>query len=190
VTISVLLIGVGVVATTNNPITVRYRDMAGDLAVIRQTQFNPGMYFNPLQLRLLEFRFAREILQEHRAWLFGVSPGDSQDLLDQKYVQTNMYIGDAAGGPNRHIRGYIGYNFHDQYLETTVCSGLLGLAALLAIFAALFAAARKRGTWESWIVIVILAVFFIPESALTLQHGVFLFCFFPLAVLYGGEDHR
>jgi len=29
-----------------------------------------------------------------------------------------------------------------------------------------------------------LVAFFIPQSPLTMQHGVFLFCFFPLLLLY------
>lgn len=188
-----MITAVVLLALTDNPISKRYRDMEGDLALVKQHDFSPDQYFNPLQLRLLEWRFAGEILRDHRAWVFGVTPGDSQDLLDTTYVHMHMYIGDPNGGPNRHIRGFLGYNFHDQYLETTVRSGFLGLAALLSIFAALIAAARLHGTRESWFVILILAVFFIPEAPLTLQHGVFLFCFFPLLALSGPRqmsDHR
>jgi O-antigen ligase len=180
-----IVAGVGILAFTKNPVSYRYKDMKGDLAIVHQRDFSPDLYFNPLQLRVLEWRFASEILQEQHAWLFGVSPGDSQDLLDQKYVQTHMYIGNPADGPHRHIRGYIGYNFHNQYLETLVRSGFLGLAALLVLFVALFAAARRQGTREAVFVVIILAVFFIPEAPLTMQHGVFLFCFFPLLALAG-----
>jgi len=188
-----LVTALSLLAMTDNPISKRYRDMEGDLALVHQRVFRPDQYFNPLQLRLLEWRFAGEIMRDHHSWLFGVTPGDSQDLLDTTYVHMHMYVGDPKDGPNRHIRGFIGYNFHNQYLETTVRSGLLGLAALLFIFAALIAAARLHGTRESWFVILILAVFFIPEAPLTLQHGVFLFCFFPLLALSGPPgllDHR
>jgi O-antigen ligase len=184
-----LLAGVALIAlvaglaVTKNPISDRYRDMQGDLEVIRRPAFGPDMYFNPLQLRLLEFRFASEILHEQHALAFGVSSGDSQDLLDQKYVQTHMYIGNPADGPNRHIRGFLGYNFHNQYLETLVRSGLLGLAALVGIFVTLFGAARRRHASEASIIVLILAIFFIPEAPLTLQHGVFIFCFLPLFAL-------
>jgi O-antigen ligase len=146
------------------------------------------MYFNALQLRLLEFRFAYEILEERKAWVFGVSPGDSQALLDEKYVATNMYIGDPAEGPHRKIRGFIGYNFHNQYLETLVRGGLIGLVSLMAIFVSLFAGARRLNTREGWFVVLTLAVFFIPEAPLTMQHGVFLFCFFPLLLFYGPKN--
>jgi O-antigen ligase len=180
---AVLIAGVSVLALTDNPISARYKDMAGNLAIVRQKEFNPNTYFDALQLRLLEWRFASEILREHNAWILGVSPGDSQDLLDQKYIEAKMYIGNPADGPHRHIRGFIGYNFHNQYLETFVRSGSLGLAALLAIFVAMFVAAGRKASVDAWITIGIIAVFFIPEAPLTMQHGIFLFCFFPLIAL-------
>jgi O-antigen ligase len=116
--------------------------------------------------------------------LVGVSPGDSQELLDDKYVAADMYIGNPADGPHRKVRGFIGYNFHNQYLETLVRSGLIGLASLVVIFVLLFADAHRLGTREGWFVVLTLAVFFIPEAPLTMQHGIFLFCFFPLLLLY------
>ena len=186
---SMLVLAIGVVGMTDNPISRRYRELAaGDLSVVRQRDFNPGMYFNALQLRLLEFRFAGEILREHSAWVFGVSPGDSQDLLDEKYVATHMYIGNPAEGPHRKVRGFIGYNFHDQYLETLVRSGAIGLASLVAIFVLLFADVRRLRTREGWFVVLTLAVFFIPEAPLTMQHGVFLFSFFPLLLLHSPKS--
>ena len=184
-----LVSAIVVLALTDNPIKSRYLDMAaGDLALVRQKAFNEGIYFNPLQLRILEWRFANEIMTARRAWLFGVSSGDSQDLLDQKYIATHMYIGNPADGPNRKIRGFIGYNFHNQYLETLVRSGIIGLAVLLGIFGLLFVRAYRHGTPQAWFVILTIAVFFIPEAPLTMQHGVFFFCFFPLLALQDLHD--
>jgi O-antigen ligase len=141
------------------------------------------MRWSSLDSRLIQWRFAVEILNARHAWLLGVSPGDSQDLLDQKYITSHMYIGDPAEGPRRHNRGYLGFNFHDQCVETLVRSGLVGLAALVTVFITLFAAVSSSGIREGWVVVLTLAVFFVPEAPLTLQHGVFLFCFFPLLVL-------
>jgi O-antigen ligase len=185
ITGSILFASVCLLAATDNPVRTRYKELAaGDLAVVRRPTFDPGMYFNALQLRLLEWRFAYEILEARNAWLIGVSPGDSQALLDEKYVATHMYIGNPLDGPHRKVRGFIGYNFHNQYLETLVRSGLIGLASLVAILTVLFADARRLGTREGWFVVLTLAVFFIPEAPLTMQHGIFLFCFFPLLALY------
>jgi len=43
----------------------------------------------------------------------------------------------------------------------------VGLASLLAVFVALFAAASSSGVREAWIVVLTLAVFFVPEAPLT-----------------------
>lgn len=188
---AVLFVALCSIILTDNPIARRYREMAaGDLGVVRQENFNPDIYFNSLQLRLLEWRFGLEVLNAHHAWVFGVSPGDSQGLLDQKYIATHMYIGNPSDGPHRKVRGFIGYNYHNQYLETLVRSGLIGVASLLGIFILLFRRARRRETREGWIVVLIIAVFFIPEAPLTMQHGVFLFVFFPLLTLYGPAIRR
>ncbi len=182
------LVLLGILAGTDNPVRQRYQELAqGDLKLVEQKKFAPGNYFNVLQVRLLEYRFAGEILREQHAWLFGVGPGDSQDLLDQKYIDANMYIGDTSQGPHRKIRGYIGYNFHNQYVETLVRDGIPGLVVLLGIFVLLVTQlARRWRTRQVSFTILTLALFFIPEAPLTLQHGIFMFCFFPL-VLFGSR---
>jgi O-antigen ligase len=179
---AILVLGVGLLSLVHNPIRDRFKEMAdGNLSLVRQESFKSYMHFSSTELRMLQWRFGLEILNARHAWIFGVSPGDSQDLLDEKYTVTNMYIGNPADGPNRHFRGFLGYNFHDQYLETLVHSGLVGLSLLLAIFVLLLT--RAHGIKEAWFIVLTLAVFFIPEAPLTMQQGVFLFCFFPLFAL-------
>ena len=183
ITGSALLVAVCVLIVIDNPIRARFRDMAGDLEVVRQEKFNPKMVFTSLQSRLVEYRFAFEILEARHAWIFGVSPGDSQDLLNQKYIAADMDIGDPGEGPNRKLRGFIGFNSHNQFVETWVRTGLVGLASLLVIFILLIARTRQHGAKENWFIILTIAFLFIPEAPMTLQHGVFLFCFFPLLAL-------
>jgi hypothetical protein len=175
---------------TNNPVSARYRElMQANTDILRQPKFSPGMYFNAIQLRLLEWRFAEEILRDHPgSWLYGVSPGDSQFLLDQKYKEANMYVGNPADGPNRKVRGFLGYNFHNQFLETEVRDGAVGLISLSAIFVLLAGTARRYRSRTMYFVVITLLLFFIPEAPLTLQQGVFLFCFFPLVAPYGEKN--
>jgi O-antigen ligase len=178
---ALILVAIGVLGSSKNFVSWRFGEIKeGQISVLKQKQFDPNTHFNSWDLRLLQWRFAGEILNERHAWIVGVSPGDSQDLLDQKYVDANMYIGDPKDGPERHIRGFLGFNFHDQYIETMVRSGLVGLASLVAIFVLLFADARRSGVREAWFVVLVIAIFFVFEAPLTLQQGVFLFCFFPL----------
>jgi O-antigen ligase len=180
-----LLLVVGVVVFTNNPVKGRFSELfSTDLDMIKSEHFFPGTAFNYLQIRVLECHFAVEILNENRAWLLGVSPGDSQNLLDAKYIAANMYIGDTAEGPHRKVRGFIGYNFHNQYVETLVRDGIPGLAALLFIFWLLAGIARRWMTRPALFTVLTLLVFFIPEAPLTMQSGIFLFCFFPLLLLH------
>jgi O-antigen ligase len=176
---------VAVLVVTDNPVRKRFEVMAnGEIRAPKRSEINILTPFNALQLRLLEWEFAVEILKEHHAWIFGVSPGDSQDLLDQKYIDNHMYIGNPAEGPHRKVRGYIGYNFHNQYVQTLVHSGIIGLASLLAILALLVGIALRWKTREARFTVLTLIIFFIPEAPLTMQHGVFLFVFFPLLLLY------
>jgi O-antigen ligase len=133
---------------------------------------------------LLEWRFAFEILKEQGAWLWGTGTGDSQDLLNQKYIDANMYM----GTPGRKGHGFIGYNFHNQFIETLVRSGVIGLAVLLILFGLMFGIARQWKTGQAYFTVLILMIFFLPQSPLTMQHGVFLFCFFPLLLLYSPKN--
>jgi O-antigen ligase len=179
-----VLLGV-LLVSTNNPIKNRYNDIVeANISMIATEHFNPGVYFNGLQLRLLEWRFAFEILKEQGAWLWGTGTGDSQDLLNQKYIDANMYM----GTPGRKGHGFIGYNFHNQFIETLVRSGVIGLAVLLILFGLMFGIARQWKTGQAYFTVLILMIFFLPQSPLTMQHGVFLFCFFPLLLLYSPKN--
>jgi O-antigen ligase len=183
-----ILLGVGLATVllaslllfTNNPVKKRYNDIIeANISMIQIEHFSPDVYFNGIQLRLLEWRFAVEILNAHRAWFWGVSSGDSQDLLNQKYIDANMYLGEKG----RKGHGFIGYNFHNQYIETLVRSGVIGLASLLIIFGLLIGIVLRRRSAPAAFMVLILLIFFIPQSPLTMQHGIFLFCYFPLLLL-------
>jgi O-antigen ligase len=78
-------------------------------------------------------RFTAEIVQEQKAWLKGVSPGDAQLMLDQKYITTHMYTGEVG----RPDRGYIGFNTHNQFLESLLQNGIPGLLCFVVICAAM-----------------------------------------------------
>jgi O-antigen ligase len=166
---------------TDNPIKARYKDVleANDSKISKE-HFAPGDSFNGIQIRLLEWRFAYEILNEHRAWIAGTTPGNSQHLLNQKYVGANMYLGQ----PGKKGRGFWDYNFHDLYVEALVRTGLIGLLILLAIFGLQIGIVWRWKTGQAFFTVLTLLLFFVPQSPLTMQTGVFLFSFFPFLLLY------
>ncbi|HEY4337247.1 MAG TPA: hypothetical protein VGM89_15155, partial [Puia sp.] len=82
-------------------------------------------------------------------------------------------------------RRYLGYNFHNQFIETFVRSGIIGLLLFLAAVGGLVQLARRTGTKEGWWVLITLLLLALTESTLEMQHSLFPFCFFPLLFRYG-----
>jgi O-antigen ligase len=155
-----IIMGASLLACTDNPFSRRYRDLHLPEAAHYR--------FDGLSLRLLMWRYAFEILQEHKAWVFGVSAGDSQDLLDQKYLDAGM------------SQGYLGYNFHNEYIEVLVRSGIFGVSVFMICVIGLIGAARSAATPTAGFTVALLLLLFLTESALEMQHTLFLFAFFPM----------
>jgi O-antigen ligase len=164
-----IIIGTGALAFTNTPMRQRYQEiMHDDLRYTHAHNVPPHAVFNGVSLRLLIWRFATEILNDNHRWAIGVSAGDSQDLLNRKYLEANM------------SRGFISYNFHNEYIEILVRSGIVGLAIFLAAITFLIGLARQTGTLEGWFLLSMLLLLAMTESTLEMQHSLFLFSFFPL----------
>jgi len=173
------------VLSTQNKISKRFNEIvSGDMSLVQQQDFNPGIYFNGLQFRLLQWRFVKEILTEHHAWLTGVSD-DAQTLLDKKYISTHMYTGD---GTTAH-RGYLGYNTHDGFLESLLQSGIPGLVSFILICYAMMHLAIRRQNRELTIMVILLIAYCFNEAVLETQYGGTLFTLFPLFLYYGTEAY-
>jgi O-antigen ligase len=163
--------------TAKNPIGNRFREIAfGNLELIKQEKFTQANYFNGLQFRLLQWRFVYEILNENNSWILGLSPGDSQKYLDQKYVSTGMYTGKVGTTD----RGFLGYNTHNQFLESLLQTGIIGLIAFSFICYALIKEMVKQKNSEFRFIILLLLAFSITDTTLETQYGLILFTFFPI----------
>jgi hypothetical protein len=162
-------LGLATLAFTDNPFSRRYQELKpGRLSTSIQREPISDASANGISLRLFMWRSAFQILQEHHAWAFGVTGGDSRILLDQKYLDAGLY------------QGYLGYNFHNEYIEVLVHSGLLGLALFLLGIAGLIAMTRITGTHPAVFTTGLILLLCSTESALEMQHGLFLYSFFPL----------
>jgi O-antigen ligase len=168
------------VLLTANPVSKRFDEIiSGNISVASQKNFTPAIYFNGLQFRLLQWRFVSEILNENHAWLIGVTPAEAQRLLDNKYISTNMYIGETNNA------GFLGYDTHNQFLQSTLQSGILGLLSFLAIcFSMVRLSLRRKSTILSSI-IILLILYGLTESYFETQYGIIIFTFFPLFFYYG-----
>ncbi|MEP7163277.1 MAG: hypothetical protein ABI741_01215 [Ferruginibacter sp.] len=169
------------VLLTQNKISTRFKEIySGDMSLASRQRFDPAIYFNGLQFRLLEGRFVKEILTERHAWLTGVSD-EAQPLLDKKYVDAHMYIGDGLT-PDR---GYLGYNTHNQFLESVLRSGIPGLLVFILICCTLVSLAARKKNRELTIITILLIAYCFNESVFETQYGITLFTFFPLFLYYG-----
>jgi O-antigen ligase len=162
---------------TRNPISNRFNDiLETDFSFLQKEKYSPGDYFNGLQFRLLQWRFVPEILNEKKAWLAGVSPGDAQEYLNQKYISENMYI----GTPERGDKGFLGYNTHNQFLEALLQTGLIGLLFFLMVCFALIKMAWQRKNAELSFITILLLAYSFSESVFETQYSLLIFLFFPL----------
>ena len=168
-----VIVATAALALTRNPVGDRYKEILhDDWQYTGVRNFPPHTMFNGVSLRLLIWQFADDILDANNAWVVGVSSGDSQDLLNRKYLAANM------------SRGFLSYNFHNQYIEVLVRSGVLGLCIFLAAIRVLAGLAKRTGTLEGWFVLILTLVLALTESTLEMQHSLFLACFFPLLFGY------
>lgn len=181
------VLAVAGLVTIDNPVKRRFADMANaDFSFLSQEKFTPKDYFNGLQFRMLLWRITYEILDERDAWLLGVSPSEAQAALRDKYIRLNMYQGDKAVNDP----GYLDYNCHNQLLQTSLQSGLIGLASLLFWCVMLAVSAwRKKSILLNSLVILIFCFFF-TDSVFERQYGVILVTFFPLLLLYSGGKEK
>ena len=163
--------------STQNRISNRFKDVIQtDFKFIQREKFNPGDYFNGLQFRLLQWEFVPSILNEKKSWLVGVSPGDAQNCLNQKYISKNMYIGTVE----RNDKGFIGYNTHDQFLESLLETGVIGSLIFLLICWSLVKMALERKNAGLSFITILLLIYSFSESVFETQYSLFIFLFFPL----------
>lgn len=175
-----LIVIVGLM-TINNPVKRRFADLAdGDLAILKAEKFSPAVYFNGFKFRLLQWRFTYEILSEKHAWLLGVSPSNAQACLVEKYISMDMHRGSGT----KEDPGYLGYNCHNQLLQSTLQSGILGGLSFLAWCVILaIQAFRKKSILLSSLVFLLFCFFF-TDSVFERQYGMVLCTLFPLLLLY------
>jgi O-antigen ligase len=175
---------IGLVLFTQNQVSKRFNEIIEtNMDLVSQRDFNPGVYFNGLQFRLLQWRFTKEILTEKNAWFTGVAD-DSQKLLDEKYISSHMYTGDGKYAPDH---GYLGYNTHNQFLESLLQTGFLGIGSFILVFLSLiFLAFRGKRRVLSFVILLLLA-YSLNEALLERQYSIVIFTFFPLLFYYGGR---
>ncbi len=141
-----------------------------ELELITQAQYDASTELNGVNLRLIQWRFGLEILRDHNAWISGTGMSERQKLLDARYSEAGLYTGTGIAGDT----GFLGYNYHNQWLETTVGSGLPALGVLLLIVVLRFVF-HSHNSLFPFIPVLFLLGFFLTESVLERQTGLIFF---------------
>lgn len=137
---------------------------------LKYTRLAPptGIHFNSVNLRVAQFNCSREILNDN--WLWGVGLGDVQDALNDCYKSHGW-------SPALYERNY---NAHNQYFQTFLTAGILGIFLLAGCFITLFASNPRNSIMVS--LIIIFSMCCLTESMLEKNKGIIFFTFFAIAM--------
>ncbi|MFN5133911.1 MAG: O-antigen ligase family protein [Chitinophagaceae bacterium] len=174
--ISMLALFVILITVTGNPLSKRFKELyVTDLRILSTDNYAPDMYFNAVQFRLVAWKFSWQIVKESNAFIFGVGPAHAQPALNEKYTKAKMFTGSVTN----FNTGYLNMNAHNQFMQTFLQSGLLGVLILLLM---LFYFFREAVTQKNKLLLYsmfLICAFFLSESVLEGQYGLVLFLFFP-----------
>jgi putative colanic acid biosynthesis UDP-glucose lipid carrier transferase len=169
----ILLGAIGLINSNNFSSRFSELDLTNFLEI--KSEVNTNTSFDGFTLRKELINFGLEIgrTDTQTLWL-GVGPGLAQKKLDEKLTRNHFYIGDCSG----EVRGFLGYNFHNQYLQTFVETGLIGLFSLVIMLVYLIRIGIKYKNNYLIFFNFIFVISFFTESFLSRQMGVFSFVFF------------
>lgn len=117
------------------------------------------------EARLVKWQSGLRIVRDN--WLIGVGQGDVQDELIARYRDVGFELGVSER-----------FNAHNQYLQTWIGSGLVGLVLFLF---GIFSGIRKSLQTEDYLYLAFLTFFSInclTESVLERQYGVLFYSLF------------
>ncbi len=96
--------------------------------------------------------------------ILGTGAGDCEDELLKVYRKNNFEIALKAS-----------YNPHNQFLQTLLTLGPIGLFFLLGIFGSMLKRADRNQDFPLFLLVIVFAFSMITESMLERQSGIFLF---------------
>ena len=155
-----------------------------EFQVLNLNEYRYDTPFTGLSLRLVIWKYTPKIIAEEDSWLVGLSPGDSQDVLDEKYKAIGIY----TGNPNFGDIGYLGYNTHNQFLQTLLELGIVGMLLLLGLFAVVLILSFRLQNFLFTAFLLVFLMFLLSESALEAHHGSVFFTFFTAVFILNGKQ--
>lgn len=150
------------------------------LDFINQKEYAPETVFNGASIRFAIWKFSIEILNDNRAWVFGLGTGDAQDNLTRIYVKNNLYSGNEKLG----FVGFTDYNAHNQYLQFLLSLGLVGLVYFFICLWHPLSLAYSKSDYLFIALMVLFIIFCFTESVLCRHKGVVFFSLFTSLLVF------
>lgn len=144
---------------------IKNNDRFNAVASTLQTAKNNAATSESNAARWLVWQAGLEIVKENP--ICGVGTGDVKDALLGVYAKRQM-----LGAIEKKL------NAHNQFLETAIGQGLIGLLVLILVFFIPFIKAFKEKNIIWMLFLVLVSFNFLFESMLNTQMGVFFFAYF------------
>ena len=149
-------------------------ELRSNMDVLHLEKYNYDTPFTGVTLRITFWKFLIEILNEKKAWLTGVGTGDVKEILNEKYIERNIY----TGNPELGDTGYLGYNLHNQYFQLLLGLGIFGMIYFIGILVIPAVKAAQRKYWLYLFFLILFALMCLTESLLETHKGVVFFALF------------
>ena len=166
--LSGFVISIALLAKIDNPIKTRFQLIPAALKNF-ESKNNPSIESNTS--RLLMWSTSIDVFKEFP--FAGVGTGDYDDVLTKK----NESYGNSGVAMHR-------YNSHNQFLNTMVQLGLLGLVVLIMLFLNGFKMAYQQKNIIGLFTLSCFFLNFLFESFIESQAGIILFCLLPLTLFH------
>lgn len=151
-----------------------------NLELVKKDDYSGIRRYSGPTIRLILWKFAFEITNEEKSWLFGNGIGDARELQRLKALEHNLFTGkpeDYRGWPD-----LTKYNAHNQYVQYLLSLGLIGLSYFLFLLAVLFKSAYKSGEDILVFTLLIFCIFSFSECTMERYRGI-VFSIFLISLL-------
>jgi hypothetical protein len=150
--------------------------------VFQKKDFGHVYLWNGLGLRALQLRSFWDIEKDKDFNSFlGVGLNNGQIPLNERYIYYNLY----QGKKGEKDKGFLEYNFHNQYAQSLIELGIFGGIVLFFVFLSLFKEALKTKNILLFLVLVIFMFLFATESLLNRHKGIIVFVLLPIIAIRG-----
>ena len=121
--------------------------------------------FNGTSLRITFWYLGIDEVSERNRLLVGLTPGDRREIMNERYAEVGMV-------------SFSNYNLHNQFIQTFVELGLIGLLIYLLVYTSLFSLAFEQSNRLLLIFLLATVIFQLTESMLERNKVIVFMMFF------------